>query len=81
MKSANDDQSANTNQSGACVEYLVQQYDKNNKISFDKAPEKFLALSWVHFQMSGEHSTVAYLMGTISLCNGSNPQNAFSIVG
>lgn len=33
---------------------MVQQYDKDNKISFSKAPEKFLALSWLHFQMSGQ---------------------------
>ena len=42
-------------ESGAIIEYLVETYDKENKISYgDKFPEKFLCKSYLHFQMSGQ---------------------------
>ncbi|GAD97287.1 hypothetical protein ATEG_06384 [Paecilomyces variotii No. 5] len=42
-------------ESGAIVEYLVETYDKDNKISFKAGtPEYFQAKQWLHFQVSGQ---------------------------
>lgn len=42
-------------ESGAIIEYLVDTYDKSNKLSYgDKTPEKYQCKSWLHFQMSGQ---------------------------
>ncbi|KAL4892472.1 glutathione S-transferase [Aspergillus ambiguus] len=42
-------------ESGAIVEYLVETYDKENKISFKSGtPEYYQAKQWLHFQMSGQ---------------------------
>ncbi|KAI9757229.1 MAG: hypothetical protein M4579_003529 [Chaenotheca gracillima] len=41
-------------ESGAIIEYLIDQYDKENKISFNTSPEKYEALQWLHFQVSGQ---------------------------
>ncbi|KAF9895020.1 glutathione S- transferase, nitrogen catabolite repression regulator [Aspergillus nanangensis] len=42
-------------ESGAILEYLVETYDKDNKISFKSgSPEYFQAKQWLHFQMSGQ---------------------------
>ena len=41
-------------QSGAIVEYLVDTYDKDNKLSYTKSPQKYTQSSWKHFQMSGQ---------------------------
>ncbi|KAL5356762.1 glutathione S-transferase [Aspergillus floccosus] len=42
-------------ESGAIVEYLVETYDKDNKISFQiGSPEYYQAKQWLHFQMSGQ---------------------------
>ncbi|KAH8681453.1 glutathione S-transferase [Xylariales sp. PMI_506] len=41
-------------ESGAIIEYLVETYDKDNKISFTSFPEKFLLKQYLHFQMSGQ---------------------------
>lgn len=43
-------------ESGAIVQYLIAQYDKNNAISYgdDKLQEKWLVNSWLMFQMSGQ---------------------------
>lgn len=41
-------------ESGAIMEYLVEQYDKDHKISFDTFPEKYLTKQYLHFQMSGQ---------------------------
>ncbi|RYP73000.1 hypothetical protein DL771_003868 [Monosporascus sp. 5C6A] len=38
----------------AILEYLVEQYDKDHKISYAEAPEKFLAKQWLFFQVSGQ---------------------------
>lgn len=42
-------------ESGAILEYLVETYDKDNKISFQSGtPDYFYAKQWLHFQMSGQ---------------------------
>ena len=41
-------------ESGAIIEYLLETYDKENKFSYTKGPEKFQQKSWLHFQMSGQ---------------------------
>ena len=42
-------------ESGAIVEYLVETYDKENKISFAHgSKEYFQAKQWLHFQVSGQ---------------------------
>ena len=41
-------------ESGAIIEYLVEQYDKSNKLSYTEAKEKYLTKCWLHFQMSGQ---------------------------
>lgn len=42
-------------ESGAIIEYLVDTYDKENKISFPNGSKDFyLAKQWLHFQMSGQ---------------------------
>ncbi|MCJ1370436.1 hypothetical protein MMC20_001649 [Loxospora ochrophaea] len=41
-------------ESGAIIEYLITEYDPDHKVSFPSAPEKYQALTWLHFQMSGQ---------------------------
>lgn len=42
-------------ESGAILEYLVETYDKEHKISFRQGtPEYYQAKQWLHFQMSGQ---------------------------
>ncbi|RYP86808.1 hypothetical protein DL769_000653 [Monosporascus sp. CRB-8-3] len=41
-------------ESGAILEYLIEQYDKDHKISYAEAPEKYLAKQWLFFQVSGQ---------------------------
>ncbi|KAF2083209.1 glutathione S-transferase [Saccharata proteae CBS 121410] len=41
-------------ESGAILEYLVDMYDKDNKISYASGKDKYLSLSWLHFQVSGQ---------------------------
>ncbi|KAI9663103.1 MAG: glutathione S- transferase, nitrogen catabolite repression regulator [Bathelium mastoideum] len=41
-------------ESGAIVEYLVEKYDKNNKLTYTSEPEKYLTKSWAFFQISGQ---------------------------
>ena len=41
-------------ESGAIIEYLVEQYDKSNKLCYTEMKEKYLTKSWLHFQMSGQ---------------------------
>ncbi|KAH8131267.1 glutathione S-transferase [Trichoderma asperelloides] len=38
----------------AIILYLVEQYDDDSKISFETAPEKYLAQQWLAFQISGQ---------------------------
>ncbi|RYP53628.1 hypothetical protein DL768_001408 [Monosporascus sp. mg162] len=41
-------------ESGAIIEYLIEQYDKDHKISYAEAPETYLAKQWLFFQVSGQ---------------------------
>jgi len=41
-------------ESGAIIEYLVETYDKDNKLTFTSSPEKFYVKQYLHFQMSGQ---------------------------
>ncbi|KAI0456311.1 glutathione S-transferase II [Xylaria acuta] len=41
-------------ESGAIINYLVEQYDKSHVISYDTIKEKHLCNQWLHFQMSGQ---------------------------
>jgi glutathione S-transferase len=58
-------------ESGAIIEYLVETYDKENKLQpYTTAQEKYLSKSWLHFQMSGqgpyfgkfEYTKIGYLL-------------------
>ena len=41
-------------ESGAIVEYLVDTYDKDNKLKVTDAKEKWYLKQYLHFQMSGQ---------------------------
>lgn len=41
-------------ESGAIIEYLLETYDKEDKLSYAKGAEKFQTKCWLHFQMSGQ---------------------------
>jgi glutathione S-transferase len=44
-------------ESGAIITYLVDQYDKEKKLTYDSLKEKYQLLQWQHFQASGkQHS-------------------------
>ena len=45
---------ADTSQSGAIIEYLIDTYDKENKLSYTEFPQKYEQKCWEHFQMSGQ---------------------------
>ncbi|KAJ3497542.1 hypothetical protein NLG97_g1821 [Lecanicillium saksenae] len=47
-------------ESGAIIEYLVEQYDKDNKFVHETLQEKSLARAWLHFQMSGQAPVIGY---------------------
>ncbi|KAI0868718.1 glutathione S-transferase [Hypoxylon argillaceum] len=41
-------------ESGAIINYLIEQYDKSHLISYDTLKEKNHCNQWLHFQMSGQ---------------------------
>ncbi|KAI1429585.1 glutathione S-transferase II [Xylaria sp. FL1777] len=41
-------------ESGAIINYLIEQYDKSHILSYDTIKEKHLCNQWLHFQMSGQ---------------------------
>jgi glutathione S-transferase len=41
-------------ESAAIIEYLIDQYDKEGKLTYRKSPEKYYLQQYVYFQMSGE---------------------------
>lgn len=41
-------------ESGAIIEYLIDEYDTTGKISYNSKPEKYQLKQWLHFQMSGQ---------------------------
>jgi len=41
-------------ESGAIVEYLIDTYDKENRLTYTSSPEKWQLKSWLFFQVSGQ---------------------------
>lgn len=41
-------------ESAAIIDYLVETYDKEKRLTYTTTPEKFLVSQWVYFQMSGQ---------------------------
>jgi len=41
-------------ESGAIAQYLIETYDKNQRISYQSSPEKYHCIQWLHFQTSGQ---------------------------
>ncbi|MCJ1310979.1 hypothetical protein MMC25_004648 [Agyrium rufum] len=41
-------------ESGAIVRYLIETYDKDKKITYESAPEKYYVEQWAFFQASGQ---------------------------
>lgn len=41
-------------ESGAIIEYLIDQYDTSAELTFTSSPEKYHAKQWLFFQMSGQ---------------------------
>lgn len=59
-------------ESGAIILYLIDQYDKEGKISYSTAPERYQCQQWLMFQVSGEspchlHSATSILSCCIAL--------------
>ena len=47
-------------ESNAIMEYLVEQYDKENKLGRDSFKERQLLRQWSYFQASGQVSPLAF---------------------
>lgn len=41
-------------ESGAIIQYLIEQYDTGHILSFETLKERHLTNQWLHFQMSGQ---------------------------
>jgi len=41
-------------ESGACIQYLIAEYDKDHKLSYATKPEKYHTDQWLFFQVSGQ---------------------------
>jgi glutathione S-transferase len=41
-------------ESGAIIEYLLEVYDKEGRLSYSSSPQKYEQNCWKHFQMSGQ---------------------------
>ncbi|KAL4950762.1 glutathione transferase [Aspergillus filifer] len=41
-------------ESGAIIQYLIEQYDKDHKLSYGTLRERQFCNQWLHFQMSGQ---------------------------
>jgi glutathione S-transferase len=41
-------------ESGAIIQYLIENYDKEGKISYGKTPERWYENQWLAFQISGQ---------------------------
>lgn len=46
--------SLTSSQSGAIIQYLIQQYDNEAKLSYSESPNKYLCQQWLAFQTSGK---------------------------
>ena len=48
-------------ESGAIIEYLVEKYDKDNKVSFPAgSKEAYLAKQWLYFQGTFPHNCLLF---------------------
>ena len=69
-------------ESGAIIEYLIDEYDKDNKFSFSESPEKYYLKQWLFFQTSGHGPYIGQLackLSQISVPKPSVRANAFSL--
>ncbi|POS70417.1 URE2 [Diaporthe helianthi] len=41
-------------ESGAIIDYLIDNYDHESRLKYDSFPEKYITRCWEHFQMSGQ---------------------------
>ncbi|KAL9622739.1 MAG: hypothetical protein Q9160_002857 [Pyrenula sp. 1 TL-2023] len=41
-------------ESGAIIEYLINEYDKDEKLHYKRSPEKYHTQQFLHYQMSGQ---------------------------
>jgi len=41
-------------ESGAIIEYLIENYDKSGKLTYSSFPEKYHLKQWLYFQVSGQ---------------------------
>ena len=41
-------------ESGAILQYLIEQYDTEKKLHYDSSPEKYHQNQWVAYQISGQ---------------------------
>lgn len=41
-------------ESAAIIEYLVETYDKEHRLTYTTTPEKYFVKQWLYFQMSGQ---------------------------
>jgi len=42
------------------VLYLIDEYDKQEKLSYPNAPEMYTSIQWLMFQVSGKQLTLSY---------------------
>lgn len=42
-------------QTGAIIQYMIDQYDKDNELSYAESPNKYLCQQWLAFQISGQY--------------------------
>ena len=45
-------------QSGAIVNYLIEEYDKAGRLTYTTSPEKYHVQQWLFFHASGEYSSI-----------------------
>ena len=45
---------AEYSQTGAIIDYLIDTYDKDAKLTYNDFPNKYLLKPWYFFQMSGQ---------------------------
>ena len=41
-------------ESGSVIDYIIETYDKEHKLSYGEFPQKFEQNNWKHFQVSGQ---------------------------
>lgn len=51
-------------ESGAIIEYLLENYDKGDTLSYTEGKEKWEQSCWLHFQTSGQGPYVSLLIPT-----------------